>query len=204
MNHRYIIFTGAPGSKWSSVVKNIYWSADIDQSDYTTDRQYYHDADTPGQKQLMHLGAYWDPGMEFEPTEWNEPFTLKKINWEQLDLKRIIKSHVFAYELNRFKDQYPIVMVYRNDVDCLEWWKKCGHFNITYPLYGSYYKDLHNMWNEIQKQNKSIMQFVKSNYEKITQPKNNVELCQTLEIELPEDLQVHNYTEKDIKVYVYK
>ena len=49
MNHRYIIFTGAPGSKWSSVVKNIYWSADIDQSDYTTNRLYYHDEVAPGQ-----------------------------------------------------------------------------------------------------------------------------------------------------------
>ena len=69
----YILFTGAPGSKWSSVVKNIYWSKDIDQTDYSNDRTYFHDADTPGNKQLMHIGAYWDPGMEFEPNNWDGP-----------------------------------------------------------------------------------------------------------------------------------
>tara|TARA_B100001245_G_scaffold217291_1_gene185648 strand:- start:7 stop:606 length:600 start_codon:yes stop_codon:yes gene_type:complete len=199
MNHRYIIFTGAPGSKWSSVVKNIYWSCDLDQSDYSTERLYYHDADTPGTKQLMHLGAYWDPGMEFEPREWDLPFTS-----ENLDLKRIVKSHVFAYELNRLKDSHPLVMVYRNDVDCIEWWKKCGHFNITYPNYTPYYIDLNNMWYEIQKQNRAIMQFVKNNLARIHQPENNIDLCGMLNLESPDDFIYHNYKEKDIKVYVYK
>ena len=44
----YLLFTGAPGSKWSSVVKNIYWSDDIDHTDYSEERTYWHDADTPG------------------------------------------------------------------------------------------------------------------------------------------------------------
>ena len=209
MNRRYIIFTGAPGSKWSAVVKNIYWSSDLDHSDYSKERLYYHDADTPGTKQLMHFGAYWDPGMEFEPTEWDLPFTLET-RWVQRfypDLKRIIKSHVFAYELDRLKDSHPLVMVYRNDVECIEWWKKCGHFNITYPNYTPYYKDLDNMWDEIQKQNRAIMQFVKTNWEKIHQPENNVSLCRILNLESPNDMYsttFHNYKEKDIKVYVYK
>ena len=54
---KYILATGAPGSKWSSVIKKIYWSPDIDQSDYSFKRTYWHDADTPGNKQLMHIGA---------------------------------------------------------------------------------------------------------------------------------------------------
>ena len=58
--NNYILVTGAPGSKWSSVVKNIYWSKDVDQSDYSEERTYWHDADTPGTPQLMHIGAYWD------------------------------------------------------------------------------------------------------------------------------------------------
>ena len=135
MNRRYIIFTGSPGSKWSAVVKNIYWSPDLDHSAYNAERLYYQDADSPGTKQLMHLGAYWDPGMEFEPTEWDLPF-VDVLN--SLNLKRIIKSHVFAYELDRLKELHPLVMVYRYDVDCIEWWKKCGHFNITYPNYKPY------------------------------------------------------------------
>ncbi len=195
MNNEYIIITGAPGSKWSSVVKNIYWSSSIDQSDYSKERTYWHDADTPGEKQLMHIGAYFDPGMEFE-TDWDEPFSGNGI--------RIIKSHVYAYQLNKFKDLYPIVMVYRNDIECLEWWKKCGHFNITYPIYSPYYKDLDNMWDEIQMQNNAIMKFVKRNISKIDMPRDNSELCKLLQIDLPKDLVNHNYKDKDIKVYVYK
>ena len=60
---KYIFVTGAPGSKWSSVVKNIYYSDSIDQTDYSAARTYSHDA--PGEMTLMHLGAYFDPGMEF-------------------------------------------------------------------------------------------------------------------------------------------
>ena len=67
----YILFTGAPGSKWSSVVKNIYWSDDVDHTDYSEARTYRHDADTPGRSHLMHIGAYWDPGMEFRATPDN-------------------------------------------------------------------------------------------------------------------------------------
>ena len=40
---KYIFVAGAPGSKWSSVVKNIYYSPDIDRSDYKDERTYYHD-----------------------------------------------------------------------------------------------------------------------------------------------------------------
>ena len=91
----YILFTGAPGSKWSSVVKNIYWSDDIDHTDYSEARIYHHDADTPGRKHLMHIGAYWDPGMEFNIDEWDKPFTGKG--------KRIIKSHTFSKIQGRAK-----------------------------------------------------------------------------------------------------
>ena len=64
---KYIFMAGAPGSKWSSVSKNIYYSADVDCSDYTDARTYYHDAG--GQTELMHMGAYFDPGMEFDLPE---------------------------------------------------------------------------------------------------------------------------------------
>ena len=50
---KYIFVAGAPGSKWSSVCKNIYFSDSIDQSDYSKDREYWHDADG-GKMHLMH------------------------------------------------------------------------------------------------------------------------------------------------------
>lgn len=188
--------TGAPGSKWSSVFKNIHKSPDIDQTDYTEERTYWHDADSPGTKQLMHTGAYWDPGMEFETDNWDGPFSGTG--------KRIIKAHTFAHQLNTLKDKgYPIIMVYRNDYECYVWWQLCGGFNITYPNY-QYFKDLNHMWTHIQKENKDIIEFLKLNESKITNPKNNVELCKELNIEYPTNTKVHDYTEKDIKVYVYK
>ena len=60
---KYIFVAGAPGSKWSSVCKNIYYSDSIDQTDASENREYWHDAS--GQLDLMHIGAYFDPGMEF-------------------------------------------------------------------------------------------------------------------------------------------
>jgi len=61
---KYIFVVGAPGSKWSSVVKNIYFSPDIDRSDYSEDRKYAHHAG------VMHIGAYFayysvEPGVTY-------------------------------------------------------------------------------------------------------------------------------------------
>lgn len=199
-HHDYILMTGAPGSKWSSVVKNIYWSADINHTDYTDERTYWHDADTPGTPQLMHTGAYWDPGMEFEPDNWDGPF-------ENNGKTKIVKSHVFAHDLEFLKEYgYPIILVYRWDVDCLDWWIKCGEFNITYPLYDEYYKDLTQMQKEIKRQNADITKFITENIDKVRRVRNNHQLCANLDIELPpEDMyKFHDYDKKGVKVYVYK
>ncbi len=193
----YILFAGAPGSKWSSVVKNIYWSDDIDHTDYSDDRRYFHDADTPGQNQLMHIGAYWDPKMEFENTDWDSPFSGQG--------KRIIKSHTFALQLDDLKTKgYPIVLVGRRPAwKMLHWWMKCGGFSITYPKY-DYYVNKSQMWLHIKEQNDAIYKFKTENEEKITQTKDNKELCEILEIAIPKDFVQHNYKDKDIEVYVYK
>lgn len=190
--------TGAPGSKWSSVFKSIHQSADIDRSDYTEQRTYWHDADTPGTKQLMHTGAYFDPGMEFDCKieEWDKPFSGLG--------KRIIKSHTFAHQLNSLKKLgYPIVMVYRNDYECLQWWKLCGEFNITYPNY-QHFENLDSMWTHIRNENRDIMNFIKENMDRISKPKDCVDLCSLLNISCGcGDIKL-NFAEKDIAVYVYE
>ena len=191
--------TGAPGSKWSSVFKNIHWSSDIDNTDYTDERTYWHDADTPGTKQLMHTGSYFDPGMEFDCRieQWDKPFSGLG--------RRIIKSHTFAHQLNNLKDLgYPIIMVYRNDHECLEWWKLCGEFNITYPNY-QHFENLEKMWEHIQAENKDTMQFIKDNSKRIIRVNDNVDLCRILDISFPNNKgRIHNYQQKGIQVYVYK
>ena len=185
----YILFTGAPGSKWSSVAESIYWSDSIDHTDSTKERGYKKGV-------VKHIGAYWDPGMEFENNDWDGPFSGKG--------KRIIKSHTFAHTLDELKQSgHPIVMVYRNDHECFKWWVKAGGFGITYPNY-QHFQDLDEMWVHIQKENKDIMQFVKNNKDRITSPVDNVDLCRLLEINFPDTKgRIHNYAHKDTKVYVY-
>ena len=98
--------------------------------------------------------------MEFENTDWDGPFSGKG--------KRIVKSHTFAHTLEELKQSgHPIVMVYRNDYECLEWWKLCGEFNITYPNY-QHFENLDKMWHHIQDENKDIMNFIHTNKDRIT------------------------------------
>ena len=191
----YILFTGAPGSKWSSVAQNIYQSPDIDRSDSTSERTYNH-------HEVKHVGSYFDPGMEFENDEsnWDKPFSGTG--------SRIIKSHTFAHKLNDLKDLgYPIVLVYRNNLECYDWWVQAGGFDITYPDYKGYYKDLDNMKTQINLQNKDITRFIQQNLSRIICPMDNFDLCRTLGIKSPgprDRIHTQNYAEKNIKVYVYK
>ena len=204
---KYIFVAGAPGSKWSSVVKNIYHSASIDCSDYSDARTYYHDAS--GKMELMHLGAYFDPGMEFGDffdnldqhtkeqceTEFDRPFSGTGV--------RIIKSHVFAHHLEFIKRTWPdcaIVLVHRSSDSCLGWWVKCGHFDITYPDYSKYYENLRQMSQIISAQNQAI----ESGMNQLTGPfvQSNQELAQLLGLELPPEQYAQNYAESDIKVKV--
>ena len=204
---KYIFVAGAPGSKWSSVCKNIYSSGDIDTSDYNTDRLYWHDAS--GEKELMHLGAYFDPGMEFGgffdelsnyskevcEAEFDSPFVGVGV--------RIIKSHVFAHHIDFLKENWPncpIVLVHRDNDACLGWWVKCGHFDITYPLYHKYYKNLKRMSKIVDSQNKDILD-AWERYDGVT-PKSNTELAVALDIEKPNDTYQQDYASKDIRVKV--
>ena len=207
---KYIFMAGAPGSKWSSVSKNIYDSADIDRSDYHDDRTYYHDAS--GERQLMHMGAYFDPGMEFGrffdhinrytkaecEAEFDRAFVPAASG------TRIIKSHVFANHINFLRATWPdvpIVLVHRSDDACLGWWVKCGHFDITYPDYAEYYQNLREMAGIIKQQNQGIVR-AEVDYASVKKtPATNLELCDILGIARPADC-IQHYQSNDIKVTV--
>ena len=203
---KYIFCAGAPGSKWSSLIKNIYYSPSVDRSDYTEARTYWHDA--PGQLELMHLGAYFDPGMEFDlPVDlstlgkaelerrFDEPFSGQGI--------RIIKSHIFAHNVNFLRHTWPdcpVILALRGDDACLGWWVKCGHFNITYPKYDKYYQDLRHMATIIANQNRDIrLAWEKYDGELVF---DNLQLADCLEIELPPADYTQNYMTSDLKVKV--
>jgi hypothetical protein len=205
---KYIFVAGAPGSKWSSVVKNIYYSPSIDHSDYSDERTYYHDAS--GEMQLMHLGAYFDPGMEFSLPESMSTLTKAQAE-ERFDAPfsgegvRIIKSHIFCYQenieyLRELWPECPIVTVLRPNDSCLGWWVRCGHFDITYPIYEPYYKDLKTMAKIIDKQNYELEECTFRN--KATRVYNNTRLAMILGIQSPPDEYRHSYIDNDITVSV--
>lgn len=206
---KYIFVAGAPGSKWSSVVKNIYYSPSLDQTDYSEARTYYHDAE--GTMHLMHLGAYFDPGMEFGSffdkidqysveeceREFDKPFTGNGI--------RIIKSHVFCHHIDFLKKNWPdcpIVLVHRSNDSCLGWWVRCGHFNITYPLYHKYYRNLYQMGKIINHQNEDLLKAWQSYH--ACDLEDNHHLCDYLNIKYPPIEYRQNYAQKGVNVGVIR
>lgn len=203
---KYIFCAGAPGSKWSSLIKNIYYSPSIDRTDYSEARTYWHDA--PGTMQLMHLGAYFDPGMEFDL-----PVDLSTLSKTELERRfdepfsgtgvRIIKSHIFAHNIDFLRHTWPdspIILADRGDDACLGWWVKCGHFNITYPSYTKYYQDLRTMASIIADQNRDI-RLAWERY-RGTFPSNNQDLCEDLDIELAPKEYQQDYQASDLKVKI--
>ena len=168
---KYIFVVGAPGSRWSGVAKSIYFSEQIDQSDDTPERTYFNPNSPAKAKQLMHRGAYFDPGMEFG-NELEDFDSLSKEDLEKIfdapfqgsDKIRIIKSHVLCYHIEKLSKMFgdPIVLVYRHDEDCFNWWKQAGGWDITYPNY-KWYKDDATMKQQIALQNQAVRKFVFEN-----------------------------------------
>jgi hypothetical protein len=200
---KYIFVAGAPGSKWSSVARNIYHSPDIDRSDYTLDR-IYHGVNSANP---THMGAYWDPGNEFGSwfdqldqhgkqaceTEFDRPFSGTGI--------RIIKSHMFMYHVGFLKRHWPdspVVLVHRGDDACLGWWVRCGGFNITYPDYRHHYKDVENMYQEIVRQNSSMRPY----WDLASFVNNSHELCERLKIQPPAAEYSQIYADHKVRVKV--
>jgi hypothetical protein len=217
---KYIFVAGAPGSKWSSVVKNIYYSPNIDRSDYSDERTYYHDAS--GTMQLMHMGAYFDPGMEFGDM-FEDMYLYTKEDLEKEfdkpfsgDGVRIIKSHVFSHNVEFLKKHWPecpVILVHRDNDACLGWWVRCGHFNITYPKYDKYYKDLRTMSLEIDRQNKDILYAWDAKLGTLPFAEvprmygglivyNNIEACNMLQINPPPMQYRQRYDKDNIRVKI--
>lgn len=205
---KYIFIIGAPGSKSCSVANNIYFSSSIDRADARPERQYWHDA--TGIHQLMHMGAYFDPGMEMDLSQQLQLESKEHLE-EFFDSAfapagpgaRIIKSHVFAHHIDFIRATWPdcpVVLVHRADDACLGWWVKCGQFDITYPKYDQYYVDLNNMANIISAQNRDILQAWGA-YPGREVP-NNLGLCIATDLALPPDAYFQNYQQDDVRVKV--
>lgn len=203
----YIFATGAPGSRWSGVIKGIYYSPDINQSDYNkNDVFYFHEEDEDDcDKRPNHFATYFGNGQPYgtHPDEWDKPFKAKSKGI------KIIKSHDFAYQLDYLtKYACPVIIVYRSPIDCFEWWHEAGGWNIKYPNYEHYIDD-NFMFLEIENQCAEIQRFLHYNKSNITQCENPYELCDTMNISRPKDIFAttkgiyNHYEENDTKVYVW-
>lgn len=165
---KYIFLIGAPGSKCNFICKSIYWSLNIDHSDYSPKRTYYNSSISA--LEPIEIGSWFGPGMEFGDwfeklgdyskqqceAEFDRPF---KTNSSGI---RIIKSHVLAHHLYFIANTWPdsaIISCYRSHDACLGWWIKSGHFDITYPKYSYYQNSFEIIAKAIEKQNKEILRF---------------------------------------------
>ena len=188
------------------MAKSIYYSPSVDSTDSTPDRIYAHAGAYAGQP--MHLGSYFDPGMEFGTwfdrldkhnkdqceTEFDRPFSGTGV--------RIIKSHMFMYHVGFLKQHWPdcpIILVHRGDDASLGWWVRCGGFNITYPDYTKYYKDLDFMAAEISRQNSAMRPF----WDLGSFVYNSHDLCDRLKIQYPGTEYFQTYADHKVRVKVF-
>jgi hypothetical protein len=147
-----IFFTGVPGSRWSGIAQILETMSGMNTSDRTPEREYVHHSYTG------HKGAYFGPGMEFEPILDSDYIDQA---WVEPQGCKLVKSHEWAYDLNQIKTKFPndwIMMVYRPDMISYAWWHEAGGFQIKYPNYTSYQNSA-IMMSEIMKQNSEILNF---------------------------------------------
>jgi hypothetical protein len=156
----------------------------------------------------MHLGSYFDPGMEFG--SWFDQ--LDHYNKDQCEEEfdrpfsgtgvRIIKSHMFMYHVGFLKQHWPdcpIILVHRGDDACLGWWVRCGGFKITYPDYTKYYQDFDFMAEEIVRQNAAMRPY----WDLGSFVYNNHELCDNLGLAHPPAEYQQTYADHKVRVKVY-
>ena len=147
-----IFFTGVPGSRWSSIAQILETMSGMNISDRTIDREYVHHSYSG------HKGAYFGPGMEFEPILDSDYIDQA---WVEPQGCKLVKSHEWSYYLDQIKDKFPndwIIMIYRPDMSSYAWWHEAGGFQIKYPNYESYQNSA-IMMSEIMRQNSEILNF---------------------------------------------
>lgn len=190
----WIFVTGAPGSRWSGVGQEVRWNTHADITDYVSEKEYTHGLYSG------HKGNYYGPGM-LNGT-WLDKELGTKEQWiDEInnsfsgpeDQVKVLMSHHFAYYLEEIMEVFPesqIIAVVRDCDDCMEWWKKAGGWNITYPSY-EWYRDDIKMKHEIYYQNKAILQWADKH-----SVKKSEELAQRFNKFKPKV--------EDTKVFVYK
>lgn len=199
-HNQYIFFTGAPGSRWSGVSQvfrdNL---TNVDNSDLVPEKTYTHSLYSG------HIGNYYGPGMlngrwldqEFgTQQQWDNEIAVSYTDTTKPT--KLVLSHHFAYWLDELVETFPtskLVLCYRTDAECFDWWHAAGGWNISYPDYSWYLSD-QKMFKEIQKQNAAILKFAQTHNLELSQP--TVDFFRD---NLNEDIDFD--FAKDVKVAVY-
>lgn len=180
-NGKDIIFAmGAPGSRWSGILRAIQMYHNcINHSDDSPERKYdrYTKTSFDGKEVSAgwHRGAYWGPAHEFGQgfddiksnytketflQECKKPFE----NWNGV---KIIKSHWFAYNIKTLKEWFPeaklIAIQFGTDLDTFAWWHFVGGWDIHYPHY-DWYETNERMLEQIKKENTAINNYFNCKY----------------------------------------
>jgi len=172
-NGEDIIFaTGAPGSKWSAVLRSLSYNIDVNTTDEKEDRSFsviLNDETTGESKKLAwHKGCYWGPyhqfGHKFDKIDkLSKDEILHEIRsaYDNFDGIKVVKSHWFSYNLDFLIETFPaakIIAVYLPDDVCFDWWHVIGGWDITYPIYNWYEND-ERMKKQIKEENSHLIRF---------------------------------------------
>jgi hypothetical protein len=160
-----ILATGAPGSGWSGSLRTLSFAAEVNNSDITPENVY----DGPSLRG-HHYGAYFGPhekhGAEFTRLdELSQQEIVAELRRPFCDFGgvKIIKSHQFAYHLDRLASLFPaarFVCCFREtDELTFDWWHKCGGWGISHPRYDWYENDK-RMRRQIAMENRAVRRFV--------------------------------------------
>lgn len=171
MTPKNIWMCGIPGSKWSGIDIEIRNQFDIDRSDETPDRVFYHSAPTRDNPVNGHRGSYWGPGMGCGES-WNN-FNYLTPELIQRDINqvfhgknpRVIKSHFLArfFNLDYVYNNFPgdtIFLVYREPQKSFAWWCEVMDFSDDhYPDYRPGYTDYNKMRDLLFQESSKIIDF---------------------------------------------
>jgi len=195
-NGKDLIFaTGAPGSKWSAVLRAITYNKLINTSDECQENTYnvtLYSKDSGQEKKLAwHRGAYWGPyhkfGHKFDKLDLlSKDEILSEIHsaFSETGGVKLVKSHWFSYHLDFIAETFPeakIISVYLPDDVCFDWWSVIGGWDITYPIY-TWYENDERMKRQIKEENSHITRFFSRRGRSLDRYNNIFELYNDLEL----------------------
>lgn len=186
-NNDIIFAMGAPGSRWSSIIRTIQSSNTCFNVSDESPKMTFKNEKT---KRGWHAGSYFGPDQEyghgFDNIKENYTFDqfLEECKKPYRDFNtgiKIVKSHWFSYNIDTLREWFPnckLLAVHQSDEKCFKHWHTVGGWDIPYPHY-YWYKDDETMKNQIAIENSNIVNNFDLKYYKINKLLDALEIDQT-------------------------